>query len=67
MISLTCNARLRLLRRITAERPLQVSVYTIRLDAYGPVLDRRPSTLHHEQHLRGHDLVLPAMLAGHYQ
>lgn len=32
-------------------RSLQVSVYTVRMDTYGPLLDRGPGPLRYEQHL----------------
>lgn len=43
--------RLRLLRHLSPERSLQVSVYAICLDSHGLVLDRRAGSLCHEQHL----------------
>lgn len=43
--------RLRVLCRIPPGRPLQVPVYPVRLDAHGPLPDRRPGPFRHEQHL----------------
>lgn len=43
--------RLRLFRNLFAKGPLPFSIYSIRMDAHGPLPDRRPSALHHEQHL----------------
>ena len=35
------------------------------MDAYGTVLDCGPSAFHHEQRLRGDDLVLLTRVLGH--
>ena len=59
--------RLRLLRRITTERALSISIHAICVDAHGTIPDRRTVTLHHEQYFRRHDLVLPPSLSGNYQ
>ena len=58
--------RLRLLRCVPAEGPLPISVHPICLDAYGAIPNRCASTLRYEQHLRGHDLVLPSRLPRHH-
>lgn len=58
---------LRLLCRLPAEGPLQVPIHPVRLDAYGPLPHRGTSAFYHEQHIRGHDLVLPARVTCHHQ
>ena len=59
--------RLRLLRHLFTKGPLPIPVHSICMDAYGALLDRGASALHHEQHLRRHDLVLPASDVGHHK
>lgn len=54
--------RLCILRRLPQEGTLQVSIHTIRLDAHGPLSCRCSVALHHEQRLRGNDLVLPSSI-----
>lgn len=63
----TNTHRIRLLRHLLAERTLQIPVHHVRLDAHGPVPDGRPGALHHEQHLRGSDLVLHPRGSRHHQ
>lgn len=46
---LTTLDRLRLLRRLPTTGPLQVPVFTIRLDPHGPPHHCVPGSLHHEQ------------------
>lgn len=52
---------------LSPERPLPFPIHSIRLDAYGPLSDRRASSFHHEQHFRGDDLVLPPSILGYHQ
>lgn len=52
---------------IPPERTLSVPVYPIRLDAYGPLPDRGPGPLCHEQRAGGHDLVLSSGLVGDHE
>lgn len=59
--------RIRLLCRISAEGPLPIPVHPVCLDPYGFIFDCCSSSLCHEQHFRGHDLVLPSRCAGHHQ
>ena len=59
--------RVRLLRCLPSERPLQVPVHPVCMDPHGSVLDRRPGTFRHQQHIRGDDLVLHARLTRHHQ
>ena len=58
--------RIRILRWYSSKRPLSFPIYPIRVDTHGSVPHRSTSTLHHEQSLRGHDLVVPPSSAGHY-
>jgi hypothetical protein len=37
------------------------------MDTYGPIPDRGPSTFHHEQRVRRHDLVFPPRFPSHLQ
>lgn len=41
--------RFRILRRLSQEGTLQISIYTIRMDSHGPLSCRCPVALHHEQ------------------
>ena len=59
--------RLRFLCGLSPKRPLSFPVHTICLDAYGAILDRRPSPFRHEQHIRGHDLVLSPSIPRHHK
>jgi hypothetical protein len=67
IIFLLTAGRFRLLRCVFTSRSLQIPVHTICMDPYGSLLDRGPSTLHHEQRLRGNDMVLPTCFSGDYQ
>lgn len=49
--SSTDMIRLRLLRHLAREGPLQVSVHPIRMDPHGPLPHCCPGSLYHEQHL----------------
>lgn len=59
--------RIRVLCRIAPEGTLQVPVHSVRLDSHGVVSHCCSGALHYEQHLRGHDLVLPASFPGHHE
>lgn len=59
--------RICIFRSFPASWPLQVSIYAIRLDAYGVVSHCCTSPFHHEQHFRGHDMVLPSSCPCHLQ
>lgn len=62
---LTRFSRFRLLCCLFASRPLPLPIHPVRLDAYGALPDCGASSLHHEQCLRRHDLVLLASLSCH--
>jgi CDP-diglyceride synthetase len=47
----TNSPRLRFLRLLATEGPLQVPVHPVRLDTHGPLPDCRTSTLRHQQYL----------------
>lgn len=57
--------RIPLLRRYSEGWPSEVPVQPVRLDPYGSICHCRPSAFHHEQCVRGHDLVLPSGIARH--
>lgn len=59
--------RLRVLRWIPTEGPLSLPVHAIRVDTHGAVPDCGASAFHHEQHFRGHDLVLPPSQPRHHE
>ena len=61
------NHRLRLLRRFAEEGQLSISVLAVCLGAHGIVLYSGNVPLHHEQRLRGHDMVFLACQSCHHE
>jgi CDP-diglyceride synthetase len=61
------DTRIRIFCCILASWTLPIPVYPIRMDSHGVVSHCRPSSLYHEQCLRGDDMVLPPCFIGHLQ
>ena len=59
--------RLRVLRRVVAERSLPISVHSICMDAYGALPHCWPSSFRDEQHFRRSFLVFPPSIPSHHQ
>jgi len=59
------NCRFCFLCCIFASRPLPLPIYSVCMDTYGTVSYCGPSSFHHEQCLRGNDMVLPSGVSGY--